>query len=372
MIGVHIVQVANFYGPRSGGLRTTLQALGRGYQEAGHEFSAVVAGAQDDLQDNDFGRVHTIAAPGVPGSGGYRMITRPGRVRSLLEEIRPDRLEVSDRSSLHGLGRWARRRGVPTVFFAHERVDGVLRSVGVPAWMATRGADLRNRSTVRSFDTVVATTGFAAREFERVGTPQLRRVALGVDLALFTPGDGSGGRRLELVLCSRLSVEKAPELAVDALIELRRRGVDAGLTVAGDGPRRPALQERAAGHPVRFLGFVRDRSRLADLLGSADIALAPGPIETFGLAALECLATGTPVVVNARSALPEVIGRDPGSGRAASTAEGFADAVQALAEIPAAHRRRAARARAEQFPWSATVAGLLALHGAPVSGTVTP
>lgn len=38
------------------------------------------------------------------------------------------------------------------------------------------------------------------------------------------------------------------------------------------------------------------------------MAIAPGPAETFGLAALEALACGTPVVVRAESALPEVVG----------------------------------------------------------------
>lgn len=38
------------------------------------------------------------------------------------------------------------------------------------------------------------------------------------------------------------------------------------------------------------------------------MAIAPGPAETFGLAALEALACGTPVVVSAESALPEVVG----------------------------------------------------------------
>ena len=38
------------------------------------------------------------------------------------------------------------------------------------------------------------------------------------------------------------------------------------------------------------------------------MAIAPGPAETFGLAGLEALACGTPVVVSAESALPEVVG----------------------------------------------------------------
>ena len=66
--------------------------------------------------------------------------------------------------------------------------------------------------------------------------------------------------------------------------------------------------------PVTFLGFVTDRELFAQLLATADAVVAPGPIETFGLAALEALASGTPAVVNAASALARGGGRR-GRGR---------------------------------------------------------
>jgi alpha-1,6-mannosyltransferase len=87
---------------------------------------------------------------------------------------------------------------------------------------------------------------------------------------------------------------------------VRAAGIDAVLVVAGDGPLRGRL-ERAARRkalPVQFAGFVTDPKHLATLLASADVVVAPGPVETFGLAALEALACGTPVVVSGDSALP--------------------------------------------------------------------
>jgi hypothetical protein len=97
------------------------------------------------------------------------------------------------------------------------------------------------------------------------------------------------------------------------------------------------------------------------LLATVDVAIAPGPVETFGLAALEALASGTPVVVSAQSALPEVIGAAglavPGEGPA------YATAVREIMSRPVDERRSAARAQAETFPWSASVAGFLEAHG---------
>jgi alpha-1,6-mannosyltransferase len=132
------------------------------------------------------------------------------------------------------------------------------------------------------------------------------------------------------------------------------------LVVAGAGASERSLRERAAGAPITFLGFQSDRNELARLLATADVVVAPGPIETFGLSALEALASGTPVVVNSASALPEVVGS---AGIAAGgTPEEFAAAVLDARLLD--ERRTRARARAEQFPWSATVDGMLALHRA--------
>lgn len=358
---LHVVAVANFFGPRTGGLRTALLEIGRGYRAAGHRYSLVVPGERDEVIETDAGLMHTIAAPLVPGSGGYRVIVRTGAVQRLLAELAPDRVELSDRTTLHGLTHWAQARGIPCLLTAHERLDGVLASAGIPAPLAQRLADARNRASLDSGATVVATTAFAAREIERVGGRPVR-VPLGVDLEQFAPVCRSARAGVELLLCSRLSREKWPDLAIDTLRVLRGGGVDARLTVAGHGPMRAALERRAAGLPVRFLGYLDDRSELRRVLGTADLTLAPGPIETFGLAALESMACGTPVVGNAASALPEVIGTGGAAGLAVDgTPEAFADAVEDLLFVPERVRRTAARRRAEQFPWHRTVAALLAI-----------
>jgi alpha-1,6-mannosyltransferase len=154
-------------------------------------------------------------------------------------------------------------------------------------------------------------------------------------------------------------------MALDALAELDERGVRASLVVAGDGPLRAALIRRARAErlPAQFLGYVGDREAVADLQAAADICLAPGPAETFGLSALEALACGTPVVASASSALPEVIG-DAGAA-ALDTPTDFADAVQKLLAIPEGERRDAARARAELFDWQRSVDAFLTAHDAP-------
>lgn len=367
---MRLVQLANFYGPRSGGLRTALHHLGAGYTARGHEVVLVVPGprAQDTVLASGVRRI-TVPAPRIPGTGGYRLVD-PWRVTHLLGRLRPDAIEVSDRVTLRSLGTWAARRGVPSVVVSHERLDRLLGQV-LPRGVAVSLANTANAAMARHYDTVVCTTGFAREEFDRIGAPNVLQVPLGVDLDAFHPrlrdadlrARLAGGAETLLVHCGRLSPEKQVERSIDTVAALHAQGVRARLVVAGDGPRRAALQRRARGLPVAFLGFVGDRARVARLLAAADVSLAPGPHETFGLAALEALAVGTPVVASASSALRDVV--DAGCGAVVpDDAMAFAGAVQELAARPELVRRRAARHRAERYGWPSSVAGMLAAHTA--------
>ncbi|MFC8846373.1 MULTISPECIES: glycosyltransferase [unclassified Micromonospora] len=367
---MRIVRLANFVAEQSGGLRTALHQLGAGYLAAGHEPVLVVPDARRTDSRHPYGRLVTLPGPTVPGSGGYRVLAGRRDVARLLDSLAPDRLEVSDRSTLRWAGDWARVNGVPSVMVSHESLTGLLAQWGVPRRAVRPLADRLNAATVRAYDRVVCTTAWAAEEFRRIGAPDVPLVPLGVDLATFHPARADPVLReryadhteILLVHCARLSPEKRPHLAVDALAALRRRGVPAVLVMAGDGPLRPALTRRAADLPVHFTGFLPGRLAVAALLASADAVLAPGPVETFGLSGLEALACGTPVVANAASALPEVLG--PAGVAAAGSPGAIAAAVSRLLAIPEAHRRATARARAERFGWPAAVAGFLAAHAA--------
>ncbi|MCD0448591.1 glycosyltransferase [Actinocorallia sp. API 0066] len=358
---MRIVQLANLYSPVSGGLRTAVDELGRGYAKAGHERFLVLPGKGRARRETEHGTVMTVPGPSV--APGYRLVLDPRPVLRVLEEIRPDSVEVSDKATLTVAARWARRRGARSVLLSHERLDAIL-APRVPGRIGlVRGADLWNRRLAGAFDTVVAASEFAAAEFRRIGAPSVALVPLGVDLLTFRPSPARAvSGPVRLVLLGRLSKEKKPGVAVAAVRLLLARGYDVRLDIVGDGVLGPALRRASAGLPVAFHGHLGGRSEVAALLAAADVVLAPCPVEAFGLAVLEALACGTPVVCADAGAAPELLA--PGAGEAAPpTGAGFADAVERILARPAAEGRAAARARAERFPWSATVRGLLAVHG---------
>ncbi|MFC7361708.1 glycosyltransferase [Nocardioides astragali] len=359
---MRIAQLANFVGPASGGMRTALRALGAGYAAAGCRRLLVVPGPEDTRTTTPLGDVVQLRAPRV--GGGYRLIVEPWRVTEVLDQWQPTSVELSDKLTLLPVARWARRNGVGSVLLSHERLDDMLAlRTGLDATSKV-SVGLLNRLLVRSVDSVVVTSAYARDEFQDVadtaGCPVVR-VPLGVDLDTFRPHSRGPVAVLRLVHAGRLSREKSPHLAVATGVELHRRGVPVRMDVYGVGPHRDELVEIAAGAPIRFRGYVDSPARLSRALAYADVALSVCPGETFGLAVLEALASGTPVVTADRGGARELV--DETSGAWADPEPGaLADAVLDVASRPTASRRTAARERAERYPWSATVESMLEVH----------
>lgn len=361
---MRIAQLANFVGPASGGMRTALRALGAGYVDAGCRRLLVVPGPEDARTSTPLGDVVQLRAPRV--GGGYRLIVEPWRVTEVLEQWGPTSIELSDKLTLLPVARWARRNGVGSVLLSHERLDDMLALRTGLDGTAKVSVGLLNRLLVRSVDAVVVTSSYAHDEFRDVaaaaGCPVVR-VPLGVDLGTFRPHPRGRVEVLRLVHAGRLSREKSPHLAVATAVELHRRGVPLRLDVYGVGPHRDELVEVAGDAPVRFRGYVDSPARLSRALAHADVALSVCPGETFGLAVLEALASGTPVVTADRGGARELVDDASGAWGAPDPAA-LADAVLEVSARPVAQRRSAARERAERYPWSATVESMLEVHAA--------
>jgi alpha-1,6-mannosyltransferase len=378
---MRIVHVANFYGPNSGGIKTTLHELGRGYLKYGHDFIYIVPGTQFLQEQTPYGRKITLPSAILPGSGSYRVIKSNKKLRELIAELKPDRIEISDRFTLLSIGKFARSQGIPCVVFSHETLRGLANRF-LPGWLPRRTiVNWHNRRLARNFDHVIATTEFAAAEFREIGTKNLVKIPLGVDLMNFSPENRSKDFRRELlqgsevllVHCGRLSPEKEPQRSIEALIELRSRGVDARLVIVGIGPMWKKIRILAKGHPVDTLGYIADRKRVAAILSCADVSLAPGPLETFCLSALESIASGTPVVASKSSAVGEFLKvhlKNPAGAIAADNGAAFADAIESL--LYRSKLRQVSRGAAEALPWDKTIHLMMLLHGIEGVGNKAP
>ena len=372
---MRIVHVANFYGPSSGGIKTTLHELGRGYLKYGHEFIYIVPGPRYIKEQTPFGLKITLPSFTLPASGGYQIIRSNKQLLNLLEFLNPDRIEVSDRFTLLKVGRWAKQHKVASLVFSHETLNGLVKKYApfVPLALRNKFVNWHNRKLAASFDTVIATTEFAAAEFVRIKTTNLRKVALGVDLAGFRPENRDNKLRKELlkgaeyllVHCGRMSPEKEPARSVQAVRELVKAGVNVRLIIVGGGPLWNKIRKQSLGLPIEMLGYVASREKVAGYLAAADIAIAPGPLETFCLSALESLASGTPVVASKSSAVGEILNINsirPAGAVASDNGAEFAIAIEQL--LNKGRLRKVAREQAEKFSWANTVDAMLDVHGA--------
>lgn len=359
---LRIAQLANFVGPVSGGMRQAIDSLGAGYVAAGHERILVMPGEADEAVESEHGIVVTVASPHLPGSA-YRMIAQPWRALIALDRFAPTTVEVSDKWTLSPVASWARKREIGSVLFSHERLDAMLgmwlrRQFGVETAVGAL-----NRRLAQDFDRVVVTSQYAADEFDSTAA-RLAMVPLGVDLENFRPDRGTPADDGLLKLCyvGRLSREKSPHLAVAAAVEVHKRGIPMRMDVYGDGPHRDELVEIAGDAPVVFHGYLSGREEVAKAYARSDFSLSVCPVETFGLAVLEALASGTPVVTANRGGARELVDEHCGEWGNPDPME-LADAIGRIAARPRAEVRAAARKRAEQYAWSRSVGLMLDLHG---------
>jgi glycosyltransferase involved in cell wall biosynthesis len=146
---------------------------------------------------------------------------------------------------------------------------------------------------------IAASPQTALRLREVAGDRPIITAPNGVDRAAIDAaapaGDGS-----DIIVVGRLLSHKRVDLLLDAVAQLRDRGAVLTVEVVGSGPEGGSLRRRCEhlrlGDAVRFLDAVHGQTALYGRLKAARIAVFPSEREGFGIAVLEALACGTPVV----------------------------------------------------------------------------
>jgi D-inositol-3-phosphate glycosyltransferase len=179
-------------------------------------------------------------------------------------------------------------------------------------------------------DAVLASCDVEAEQIVRFydATPsRVHVVPLGVQHAFFAPGYRPQARRAlgidpdatMLLFVGRLQALKGVDLALETLIEMRKRGRNALLAIIG-GPSGPdgratlaRLHDRVAeAGVIGQVSFVAPQAHqlLSTWMRAADVTLVPSRSESFGLVALESSGCGTPVVASDVGGLKTLI--EPG------------------------------------------------------------
>lgn len=136
--------------------------------------------------------------------------------------------------------------------------------------------------------------------------------ATDADVTVATNGGTSNGGGIAFLTVRRLSPRMGHGLLLEAFAKVLDRYSGARLFVAGDGPLRDDLERRAESLGVEdqttFLGYVPDEDLSAAYATADAFVLPTTELEGFGLATLEALASGTPVVGTPVGGTAEVLG----------------------------------------------------------------
>jgi alpha-1,6-mannosyltransferase len=375
-----VLDITEFYGDTTGGIRTYLRQKAT-YVEAHPEYRHVLAlpGSRDAMTQSDGVRVYRLRGPKVPKQAPYRFMLATRTNRRIVKHERPGVIEVGSPGLVPWIVRLAARGlDIPVVAFYHsnfprvfspwpERAPWIKRKMHDWAWRYARRID-------KHFAHTIVCSDFVGDDLRRAGIDRVSKIPLGVDLERYDPSrrakrDEVRARyQLPTTLVAgfvgRFAPEKELDVLLDAWPEVYRQ-TGAIVALIGDGPSRAMLEARAGDVKwLRFLPYEKDRERLADLLAALDIFAAPSSNETFGLAPLEAMATGTPVLSADRGGVAEqVAASGAGALFESGNAAALAQAAVKLLGADMARLARAGRAHAEaNHDWNSVFDRIFALY----------
>lgn len=384
-----VLDITKYFGTTSGGIKTYLLEKAR-YVGPRPDLRQVMVlpGAEDDITTGDGSRTYRLRGPRIPTHEPYRFLLATRSLKRILEHESPDLIEVGSPFLVPWLTKLANRRlQAPMVWYYHSHLPRLAMpdpaTGSIAQHMTSRLLSRYVRLLGGQFPVVFCASQFSASALAAQGVARVVRVPLGVDVRHFTPNRKEYMRATRqhaglwsgpvALFAGRFAPEKRVEVILEAWPEIERR-TGCRLAMLGGGPAAESLRRHRHANRVTWLPWEGDRERFADILAAVDVYVAPGPAETFGLSALEAMASGTPVLSVDSGAVSELVVRgNAGVLYADGSVESVIEsATRLLSGDLAATGARARRLADQEHGWDQVLGQLFARYGDLVEGRPLP
>ena len=338
------VDVNPFFLPYKGGIENRMHDIARLLSSRGHDVT-VLTGRLPDTPEEEI------------TEWGYRIVRLPSR---LIGRYNPpyisskgvlETLEGMDADVVNYNYRWApsynkdlKRYDGPKTFTYHNMWG---EGIGIEH-MASEINDDLFRPVLDTFDRIICVSRYVQNDLFRRGIPEERTDYVPPCMELPEVSDVP---EEDFVLSfGRLVKTKGIDVLIEAM-----ENVDCRLVVCGKGPEEDRLKhlcaKRGLESRIEFRGYVSETEK-ADLIDRCMFHVMPSLFESFGLAALESMGRGKPLVFSKVDGLPEVVGNG-GLGVEPGDAKGLADAMNAMLDDPGLRQEKStlARRQAETYTW---------------------
>ncbi len=336
----------------------------------------LVLGSQKAAQETG-GRISAFADDRM--SFTARMGAARGAVRQMLREFRPEL--IASHFAMFAFPAIDLIRRYPYVVHFHGPWAAEARAEGAGPLSVLYKRAMESVVYRQADRFVVLSDAFRRILVDVYGVREdrVRVIPGGVEVARFSRSESRTEARMVLgwptdrpivLTARRLAHRMGLGNLIEAMGEVRRRVPDALLLIAGKGPMLPVLEAQVANlqlaDHVRFLGFISDAT-LPLAYRASDLTIMPTrELEGFGLAAVESLAAGTPVLVTPVGGLPEVVrGLDPqlvlDGYEPAPIADGLVHALCQLSMLPSSER--CTRFARQTYDWPIIAARVREVYG---------
>lgn len=310
---MRVAMFTETYLPNTDGVVTSIVTCKENLEDRGHRV-AVFAPGQERRSEGD---VHYFRSREFKAYPDYRMPLYRSELGDIVEEFSPDVIH-SHGTFFMGLKAVlsARKLDAPLVYTYHTNIHDAKHYV--TERISDRAFDKLVWTGLRWYfrraDAVIAPSQTTANMLaDRAGdsVDQLAVVPNGVDTDRFHPA-ATTGLDLPDGPCVLTVGRVAKEKDVDQVVRTAKLRPDLSFLIAGKGPYLDDLQafaKRTGADNVDFLGYVPDED-LPGLYAASDVFFTASTFETQGLAVLEALASGVPVVAPDIPVFREAV--DPG------------------------------------------------------------